>query len=295
MSDLDERKDCYAELGGLRLHYLDFGPTDGEPVILLHGFPEAAYAWRRHWAPIADAGYRVIVPDQRGFNLSDKTAPYDLNTVTSDALQLIDSCRFDTVNVIGHDWGAMVAWSLAALHPGRVRRLVAVNVPHPAVMLGIVQNLDLRQWFRSWYVLAFLVPSVAESILKFSNYWALATILTANARKGTFDKADIDNYRLVWGQPGGLSAMLGWYRALPKLVFDQAERKRFEVKVTVPTLVCWGNRDVALCPHLADKSMEWVTNGRLVRFETGGHWLVEECAPEVTQHILEHLRANLNA
>lgn len=280
--------DCFADLPGLRMHYLDVGPRDGPPVILLHGFPEAAYAWRGQYKILVEAGYRVIIPDQRGFNLTDKTGPYDLDTVTNDVLCLMDVCRLAKVHLVGHDWGAMVAWTLAGRHPDRVRRLVAVNVPHPAVMLGIIHNLDVRQWLRSWYAVAFMIPFVSEAVLGAFDYQLLCTILRWTSRKGTFSEEDLAVYRRVWAQPGGLSAMLGWYRALPGRILDSAARRRFELRVEVPTLLCWGMRDIALLPHLAQQSMSWVTKGKLVSFDEGGHWLLEEFPAEVARNILEH-------
>lgn len=280
--------DCFVDLPGLRMHYLDIGPRDGPPVVLLHGFPEAAYAWRGQYESIAASGYRVIVPDQRGFNLTDKAGPYDLDTVTNDVLGLMDACGLAKIHLAGHDWGAMVAWTLAGRHPDRVESLAAVNVPHPAVMLGIIHNLDIRQWLRSWYALAFMIPFVSEAILAAFDYKMLCTILRWTSRTGTFSEEDLAAYRRVWAQPGGLSAMLGWYRALPRLILDGAERRRYELRIEVPTLLCWGMQDVALLPHLAEQSMSWVTTGKLARFDEGGHWLLEEFPAEVTRHILEH-------
>lgn len=278
---------CVA-LPGLRMHYLATGPVGGPPVILLHGFPEAAYVWRGQWKRLADAGYRVIAPDQRGFNLTDKAPPYDLETVVNDVLALMDALSFPRVCLVGHNWGALVAWTLAGVHPSRIEKLVIFNVPHPAVMLGIVHNLDIRQWLRSWYGLVFLLPVVPEALLGFANFMLLRGILRGTARRGAFSELDLDYYQRAWSQPRALSAMLGWYRALPRVIFSPFKRRRLNVRIQAPTLVCWGMRDFVLRPGLAEQSMAWVDNGKLIRFQDGSHWLPEEFQTEAADLILQH-------
>ncbi|MDA1329622.1 MAG: alpha/beta hydrolase [Chloroflexi bacterium] len=142
---------------GLRLHFASAGPPEGQPVILLHGFPEYWYAWRHQIPALAAAGYRVIAPDQRGYNLSDKpqsVTDYGIEKLAADILSLADHLELQTFHLVGHDWGAAVAWQLAINHPERLRTLSILNVPHPAVMSRHLRS-DIRQIFKSWYIFFF--------------------------------------------------------------------------------------------------------------------------------------------
>ena len=152
----------FVPANGLRLHLVEAGPEDGPPVVLLHGFPEALwYGWRRQIGPLAEAGFRVIVPDQRGYNTSDKprgVAAYRVETLAADVAGLLDTLQLERASVVGHDWGAVVAWWLALARPERVSRLAILNVPHPAVMRRHLLSSP-RQALRSWYVFFFQVPA----------------------------------------------------------------------------------------------------------------------------------------
>jgi len=146
---------------GINLHVVFAGPTEGIPVILLHGFPEFWRGWLKQIEPLANAGFRVIVPDQRGYNLSDKpkgVRAYTVDKLTGDILGLVNALGYQQVNLIGHDWGAMVAWVFAIHHPERLRKLGILNVPHPAVMLNFLRRGDPEQLRRSWYIFAFQIP-----------------------------------------------------------------------------------------------------------------------------------------
>ena len=276
------------ELPGLRMHYLRAGPPAGETVVLLHGFPESSYAWRHQIAPLVTAGYRVLVPDQRGYALTEKIPPYDLTTLVGDIVGLLDAHAADRVHLAGHDWGGMVAWTIAAWFPRRVASLLILNVPHPAVLLRVLPALDLRQVVRSWYGLFFQLPWVPEVVLRARDFTLLRWAIRCSARPGSITGDDLARYREEWMQPGGLSAMLGWYRALPRVIFDRTERSRFDRRITVPTILGWGMRDFALRPALADASMAWVDTGKLCRFTEGSHWLPEEFPTEVASLMVQH-------
>ena len=135
----------YFDLPDLRMHAAVAGPADGPLLILLHGFPEFWYSWRRQIEPLAQAGFRVVVPDQRGYNLTDKTLPYDTVTLSDDIINLIQACGHERAFVVGHDWGAAVAWTLAGLHPDRVQKLAILNVPHLAPMAKALLGGSFRQ------------------------------------------------------------------------------------------------------------------------------------------------------
>ena len=152
-----ELEHSYIQTNSIRLHVVQAGPKSGIPVVLLHGFPEFWYGWRKQIPALVEAGCRVIVPDQRGYNLSDKpkyVKDYDVYTLAEDILGLINALEYEKVNLVGHDWGAVVAWVLANKYPERLRKLGIMNVPHPAVMRRFLLR-DFEQMRRSWYVYFF--------------------------------------------------------------------------------------------------------------------------------------------
>ena len=226
----------YIETNEIKLHVVMAGPKDGQPVFLLHGFPEFWYGWRKQIPALVEAGYRVIIPDQRGYNLSDKPKgikAYRLDKLTDDVLGLMDAFGYDKVNLIGHDWGAVVAWALAIWHPGRLRKLGILNVPHPAVMIRFLRRGDPEQLRRSWYIFAFQIPWLPEYFLHKNDWRNAVRVLRGSGKIHTFMNEDIAEYKRAWSQPGAMTAMINWYRAavryLPKLLRD--------VQVKVPTLM----------------------------------------------------------
>jgi pimeloyl-ACP methyl ester carboxylesterase len=279
----------YIETNGIKLHVVMAGPEDGQPVILLHGFPEFWYGWKKQIPALAEAGYRVIVPDQRGYNLSDKpkgVKAYALDKLADDILGLMDALGYEKVNLVGHDWGAVVAWALAIWHPERLYKLGILNVPHPAVMLNFLRRGDPEQLRRSWYVFAFQLPWLPEAIMRSDNWRGATRVLRGSGKIHTFTNEDIAEYKQAWSQPGAMTAMLNWYRAavryLPKLLKD--------VRVKVPTLMLWGMQDVALSYRMARLSIDYCEDGRLVFFEDATHWVQHDEAENVTKLLLEFLR-----
>ena len=211
MSDL---RHGYAELDTVRLHYVEAGA--GPLVVLLHGFPEFWFAWRDQIDALAAAGFRVVAPDMRGYNLSSKpagVASYALPLLTADVRDLIAERGGgeDGARLVGHDWGGLVAWATAANHPASITRLAILNMPHPQRMLEGLRTA--RQLRKSWYILGFQLPWLPERLLRLRRFEALRRPLEHDARAGAFSPADIDRYVEAWSQPGALTAMLGYYRA----------------------------------------------------------------------------------
>lgn len=279
----------YIEANGIKLHVVMAGPKDGQPVILLHGFPEFWYGWKKQIPALAEAGYRVIVPDQRGYNLSDKpkgVKAYTLAKLADDILGLMDALGYEKVNLVGHDWGAVVAWALAIWHPERLYKLGILNVPHPVVMLNFLRRGDPEQLRRSWYVFAFQIPWLPEAIMRSGNWRGATRVLRGSGKIHTFTNEDIAEYKKAWSQPGAMKAMLNWYRAvvryLPKLLKD--------VRVKIPTLMLWGMQDVALSHRMARPSIDYCEDGRLVFFEDATHWVQHDEAESVAKLLIEFLR-----
>lgn len=277
----------YFDLPGLRMHAVVAGPMDGPLLLLLHGFPECWLSWRHLIGPLAQAGYRVVAPDQRGYNLTDKTPPYDLGTLTADIVNLIQACGQDSACVAGHDWGAAVAWALAGASPERVTRLAILNVPHPAPIARALRGGSLRQMFKSWYIFFFQIPWFPEWVLSRSRFAVMRRMMIASSRPGTFTSEVLDYYREAWARPGALSAMVGWYRALMRTAL-QTGGAAFNRRITMPTVILWGERDVALRVELAEQSLAWLDHGKLIRFPLATHWVHEDFPLEITQHLLDH-------
>src|SRR5215472_17136559 len=174
--------------GDIRLTGVAAGPKAGPAVILLHGFPEFWYGWRHQIGPLAEAGFRVIAPDQRGYDTSSKPAPvaaYSVGDLTSDVVAIIDQLGRDRVHLAGHDWGAVIAWNLALGHPDRLIRLAILNVPHPTVMQRNLRT-NPRQWLKSWYGLFFQVPVLPELIFSAGHYWTAKWTMLRSSRPGAF-------------------------------------------------------------------------------------------------------------
>jgi epoxide hydrolase 4 len=292
MTDLAKRLEfetTYFDLPGARLHAVVAGQAERPLVVLLHGFPEFWYEWRSQIRPLAAAGFRVILPDQRGYNLSSKTGPYDLRTIAGDVAALISAAGYDAAHVVGHDWGGAAAWAVAAWHPQRVRRLLVINLPNPLAMLDSLARLNVRQYLRSTYVAFFQVPRLAEWALARHNYSLLSRVLQGTARPGAYTADDLARHVAAWSQPGALSAMLGWYRAVWVTRRQVLDSRAQYSRVAAPTVLLWGERDQALGVELAEASAPLMADGRLIRYPNLTHWVPAEAPAEVTQQLLAHL------
>lgn len=271
----------------VRLHALAAGPPGGAVVVLLHGFPEFWYGWRKQIEPLAAAGFRVIVPDQRGYNLSSKPlgiASYALTELVSDVIAIADQLGQEKIFLAGHDWGAAVAWSTALLHPQRIAKLAVLNVPHPSVMRKFLST-HLRQFARSWYMFFFQLPWLPEFLLSGFNYCIAARSLLRSSRPGTFSPEDLAQYRAAWSQPGALTAMINWYRALFRFRTKFPDRT-----VHIPTRILWGERDSFLLSEMAHESLQYCSDAELYTFAGASHWLQHEESTQVSQHLIDFFR-----
>jgi epoxide hydrolase 4 len=259
---------------GIRLHTVEAGPKDGPLLIFLHGFPELWYGWRHQIAPFAEQGFRVLAPDQRGYNTSDKpkgVRAYGRDTLALDVLGLIDEAGREKAYVVGHDWGGVAAWWLGMKHPERIERLAILNCPHPDVMKRHLRQ-NPAQLKRSWYMFFFQLPRLPERALRKDDYENLIRALRRTSRGGTFTDEDLRVYREAWAQPGALTGMLNWYRAGLRVRASAPPSPR----VTVPALLVWGAKDRALGEELAQPSIDLCDHGRLARIEEATHWLQHE-------------------
>ena len=278
----------------INLHVVTDGPESGSSVLLLHGFPEFHYGWRKQIPALAGAGFHVIVPDQRGYNLSDKprgVSAYSVDTLVQDVLGLFDHFEIRQARLVGHDWGAMVAWTVAIHHPERLEKLAILNVPHPDVMTRFILT-NPAQRRKSWYVFFFQIPWLVEWILRRRNHSYLERVVTRSGRKHTFHETDVIEYKKAWSQRGALTGMLNWYRAAFRSGLRHAFRRTALPArwVKVPTLMLWGRRDVALSVDMLQPSIELCDQGRFVLFDRATHWVQHDEADEINRHLIEFLR-----
>jgi pimeloyl-ACP methyl ester carboxylesterase len=282
LSDRDVAS-TYRDVNGLELHVVAAGEPDAPLVVLLHGHPDFWYGWRDQVGPLVEAGFRVVVPDQRGCNLSDAPDgidPYRMSRLSSDVCELIHSEGRESAHVVGHDFGGLVAWNLALREPSVVERLGILNVPHPTVFRETVRSSP-RQIARSWYVWFYQVPKLPEWILGRNDMDNMAETLEVSSNPGTFDEETIERYRAAWRHTG-IEPRINWYRG-----FRRSERPPRDT-VPQPTLVCWGEDDVGLVPSMAEKSLDYCEDGQLRTYPDASHWVHHE-REEVTDALLRHL------
>jgi len=277
----------FVDLPGVRLHVAEAGPPDGPPVLLLHGFPEFWWGWRRQIPALAAAGSRVIAPDQRGYNLSDKPrglSAYSLDRLAEDVVALLDSLGAARAPIVGHDWGAAVAWWTAIRFPERVERLAILNVPHPAVLRRALRS-DPEQRRKSRYMAYFQLPWLPERKLAAGGFRGFRAIFRRSSRPGVFSEAELDRYAEAAARPGALRGMLAWYRAALRRPPQRPE----SIRVEPPVLMLWGLADVALGPALVDPSAALCREVEVVRFPDSGHWLPHEQPSAVNERLLGFL------
>jgi pimeloyl-ACP methyl ester carboxylesterase len=266
---------------GLTFDVRDAGPADGEPVVLLHGFPQDARAWDRVAPVLHGAGLRTLAPDLRGYSPMARPrgrSAYRMRGLVDDVLSLLDAAGLERAHVVGHDWGAVLGWALGSWHADRVRTLTALSVPHPAAMLRAMAG---GQALRSWYMAAFQVPLVPERLLLAGGAAPLRRML----RQSGLPDALADHYVERMREPGALTAALSWYRALPLDVRDPIGRTR------VPTLHVWSSADVALGRAATEDTERFVDAPyRLEVLEGLPHWIPELAAERVGELVVAHVR-----
>jgi pimeloyl-ACP methyl ester carboxylesterase len=277
--------------GGIRLHYVEAG--EGPLVVLLHGFPEFWYSWRNQILPLARAGYHVVAPDMRGYDLSDKPVgwrEYDGDRLAHDIAGLIRNFGDERAYLVGHDWGAAVAYMTAMRHPELLHKLAILNVPHPERMLAGFRTL--RQLRKSWYMFFFQIPGLPEKMFSRDDFSFAKRSLRADS-PGSFSDADLERYVQAWSQPGALTGMINYYRAAlrrsPRAALEQL------VPIQTETLVIWGMRDQHLGSELAEPLPKWVPNVRVERLPEATHWVQHDAPERVNELLLEFFRGDAAA
>lgn len=267
------------DAGGLTFPVVDAGT--GPPVLLLHGFPDSRHLWRHQVGPLVDAGFRVIAPDLRGFGDAPKPEAVDdyrLTASMKDVTGILDRLSVPRVRLVGHDWGAALAWTIAAAHPDRIDRLTVLSVGAG----GTSGTTTIEQREKSWYFLFFQFEGIAEAWLTRDD-WRLF-------REWSRGQGDVDRYLKDLARPGALTAALNWYRAnvRPR---PPVERSAVPAKIPCAVMGVWSDRDPFLTEKHVKHSHERVSGPW--RYETiagAGHWMMLDRPDELNRLLLDFLR-----
>jgi len=283
---------------GVRLNVVEAGPKDGKLVIMIHGFPETALlSWYLQIPALAKAGFHVVAPDQRGYNKSEKppnVMDYWIDVLADDILVLINHFGQKKILLVGHDWGAAVAWRVTMLYPERIEKLAILNLPHPVTFENYLRS-SFQQLRKSWYIFFFQVPYIPEMKLQKDNFTFSLSLLSGSGIPGkTFSAEYISRILQSWSEPNALTSTLNYYRATFRK-FLGARLAPADPKIKPPTLILWGELDDALSFEMAKLSMDYIENGRLISFPDATHWLQHDKPGEVTSHLLSFFEEKAHA
>lgn len=273
---------------GTRLRVVVGGKKNARRVVMLHGAPQFSYAWRRVM-PLLAGDYRVIVPDCRGYGLSDLAASgrYDLPTLTADLAAVLDQTReqgeSDEAILLAHDWGGPIAWAFTEQNPSRVRHLVATNAPHPAAYAREITKPS--QMLRAWYIAAFQIPGI-ERVIEMRKAEPFLWMMKKSAPPGTFSDEDIDVYRACFARPCRPGAVLAYYRqAFENPIERIREVRAHKGLVETPVTIVWGEGDRAIAPSHPDATRPFCTRLEIRRLPSVSHWVPEEKPEELARAV----------
>lgn len=272
----------------IALEVREAGPENGELVVLLHGFPECWNTWRHQITPLAEAGYKVVVPNMRGYGKSSKPADYrqyHLDELITDVEAIRQHYGREQFHLVGHDWGGAVAWWYALHQQPMLKTLTILNLPHPLAFLTKLKG-SLGQMLKSWYMFYFQIPALPELALKAFNFFFLKQVLKRSSTKNAYDSQDFINLEEAWREPGAIKGMVSYYRALLR----HLRIPEGDGRLQLPVRILWGKNDLALSLQAAKDSMQFLDNGELIIYEDATHWLAHDKPEEVSQRILEHIK-----
>ena len=280
---------CETEANGMVFRGRCAGAEEsaGEPVILLHGFPETSVMWAGLMEVLGSEGYRCFAPDQRGYSPGarpSRVEDYRYEKLISDVVALADALGYARFHLVGHDWGSAIGWAILHVHPDRVRSWTAMSVPHmDAFASAIADDPDQRK--RSEYMGFFMLPEKPERSLSANDFAFLRSLWSSIPRE------QVEEYVSVFSQPGALTAALNWYRANSVLLEKRREGPRFGA-VQHPTLLIWGSQDMAIGRTAVERTAQYMKGPYRLVEVNAGHWLVQEAPDRVHDEIRRHLREN---
>ncbi len=282
------------DVGDVRLSVAEAGDPSGEPVVLLHGFPEHSHSWRFQLPALAEAGFHAVAPDLRGYGGSDRppaVEDYAARALVGDVAGLIRALGHERAHVVGHDWGGSLAWGLAGSQPGMVRSLTILNAPQGPVSARLRRE-DAGQRAKSWYMLLFQFPGVAEAWLSEDDFANLRGFVFDTAAPGTFPPEDREVFVDALRRDGALTAALNWYRAnMPPASWLRDPPDPPEI--AVPTMIIWGEADAYMDPLLLERTAATVTGPlRVERLPGVSHWVQQEVPDRVNELLLDFLEGH---
>ena len=279
------------DVGEVRLAISEEGDPAGEPVILLHGFPEISHSWRRQLPALAAAGYHAVAPDLRGYGDSDRPPAVDdylAPKLVGDIAGLIRALGHESAHIVGHDWGGGLAWGLAGNVPSAVRSLTVLNAT-VGVVSARLRREDPAQRAKSWYMLLFQFPGVAETWLSADDFANLRAFFFETATPGTFPPEEREVYVAALRRDGALTAALNYYRAnMPPASWLREPPD--PPPVVAPTMIIWGEADPYMGPVLLERSAATVTGPlRIERLPGVSHWVQQEAPDRVNELLIDFL------
>tara|TARA_R110001592_G_scaffold362925_2_gene678882 strand:+ start:10612 stop:11580 length:969 start_codon:yes stop_codon:yes gene_type:complete len=275
------------KVGDVSLNVVFAGPLNGKPVVLLHGFPEFWYAWRDVMAELAKAGYRVIVPDQRGYNSSEKPSnsnAYSLDKLAGDVSGLIKVLGYEHVFLAGHDFGGLVAWWTLALYPDQIERFVVINKPHPQAIKEFEGSNPSISWYRQFL----RVPYLPGYLSRLANWYLLSSNLRATSMPNTFPEEHMNQFRSAWDNEGAINSMGAWYRANANFEMP------IDSKISVPGLFILAPNDAFSPVEMGRKSLDYMVNGQIIELEEGTHWVIQEKPKLIAQLLMQQFRPKVD-
>jgi pimeloyl-ACP methyl ester carboxylesterase len=279
MEILNEIKEVYIKVNKISLHTILVG--EGKPLIFLHGFPDFWYGWK-NLIPNLKEKFRLIIPDMRGYNLSDKpkgTQKYKIDHLVKDIKGLIEELGLQEPYVAGHDWGGVVTWALAEKYPNLIKKLIILNAPHPKIFEQQLRTNKAQQK-ASYYIFRFLKPNGEQFLFENEFKWLKLALFGSVVNKDAFDDFDKEQYLKAWSQPDAISCGVKYYKANPS--FDDLTGR-----ITIPTLVIHGMKDTALLPTILDGLDTYVKDLEILKVPKSSHWIMHDEPGLLTAKIIE--------
>ncbi len=270
----------------IQLEVREAGAENGKLMVLLHGFPECWSTWRHQIAPLVQAGFRVVVPNMRGYGRSSKPKDYrryHLDKLITDVEAIRLFYQAERFHLVGHDWGGAVAWWYALHHEAKLYSLSVLNLPHPLAFLTKLKGSP-AQMLKSWYMFYFQIPFLPEFVLKIGRFAILKKILKASSTRHAYDAEDFRLLEEAWREPGAIQAMVNYYRALLR----NLRLPESDGTLHLPVQILWGEKDLALSVQGAHDSMRFLKNGTLTLYPDATHWLAHDKPEEISRKLIDH-------
>ena len=270
----------------IQLEVREAGAENGKLMVLLHGFPECWSTWRHQIAPLVQAGFRVVVPNMRGYGRSSKPKDYrryPLDKLITDVEAIRLFYQAERFHLVGHDWGGAVAWWYALHHEAKLYSLSVLNLPHPLAFLTKLKGSP-AQMLKSWYMFYFQIPFLPEFVLKIGRFAILKKILKASSTRHAYDAEDFRLLEEAWREPGAIQAMVNYYRALLR----NLRLPESDGTLHLPVQILWGEKDLALSVQGAHDSMRFLKNGTLTLYPDATHWLAHDKPEEISRKLIDH-------